>query len=589
MAQVNVWAPSKRTGLLPVLLWLYGGGWQEGDAAQPLYNGRNMTAAQDVVLVVVNWRVNAFGFLGLKVLAAEEEKLSGQATTGFYGQQDQRAAMEWAQINIEKFGGNPQKVTLWGQSAGASSVCYHLLLPRSRGLFQRAIVDSSCDEFSLSARARAIGSSTPYGIAKRWGCAETNLTCLRNIPAAELNAFINVDYRHSPMITQKWFYPKWDPSEFPAGASSMMELWRGGNFTNPVPCMFGSTLDEQGWEFCGDECRGEWGKAFNVSVPSGEYEHVLRAALKGQVSQALVDELVNLYALGTWKADSLALALAMMLTDANKGGLGSCNGMNNDTGTVTRYGMRGFNYVVARRPAAQPAYVGACHGTEQAFVFGNPRWMWWKDQAFTAEEEALSAEMQAVWVRFADSGDPGWPAWGEGGKNNTRVFDINQSAEDAVVGNYNEARCAVWRRNPEASLDWKQVQKNVYAALSGQPPAPPAPSPDPELSANNSHWMMGWNSWDALGTAVNETNFLANCEYMASHLLEFGYDHCMIDAGWSAQGPSPGNTLVDMHGRPLPNPRLWPSAGTNGSLGFGPVAKKVHALGLKFGFHFWRG
>jgi para-nitrobenzyl esterase len=254
---VNVWAPSNRSRLLPVLLWLYGGGWQEGDAAQPLYNGRNLTAAQDVVLVVVNWRVNAFGFLGTEALAAEEIKLSGQATTGFYGQQDQRAALVWARENIEKFGGDKEKVTLWGQSAGASSICYHLLLPRSRGLFQRAIVDSSCDEFSLSSGARPVLASAPYGIAHHWGCAETNLTCLRNIPAAELNAFVNVDYRHSPMIRQKWFYPLWDRSEFPPGSTSMIELWNGGNFTSRVPCMFGSTLEEQGWEFCGDECRGE--------------------------------------------------------------------------------------------------------------------------------------------------------------------------------------------------------------------------------------------------------------------------------------------------------------------------------------------
>ena len=592
---VNVWAPSNRSRLLPVLLWLYGGGWQEGDAAQPLYNGRNLTSAQDVVLVVVNWRVNAFGFLGMRALAAEEEKLSGQATTGFYGQQDQRAAMVWARDNIKKFGGDPQKVTLWGQSAGAGSVCYHLLLPRSKGLFQRAIVDSSCDEPSLSAGGRPTPAAAPYGIASHWGCAETNLTCLRSIPAAELNAFVNVDYRASPMVHQKWFYPLWDSSEFPAGSSSMVELWSGGNFSSHVPCMFGSTLEEQGWEFCGDQCRGEWGSPFNVSVPPSEYERVFRAALAGQVSPALLEELVVLYALGTRKADSLPLALAMLLTDV-KDGMGSCTGMNRDTATVTRFGMRAFNYVVARRPAAQPGYVGACHGTEQPFVFGNPRWMWWKEQAYTAEEEALSSEMQAAWVRFADSGDPGWPAWGAGGKNSTRVFDTNQSAADAVVVNYNEERCAVWRRHPPTSLSWTQVEKNVYAALAPPgPPAPPgpapapAPVPGPAASADNTSWMMGWNSWDALGTAVNETSFLEHCEYMAIHLLRHGYDHCLLDAGWSAQGPAPENALVDPHGRPLPNPALWPSAGVDGSLGFGPLAAKVHKLGLKFGFHVWRG
>lgn len=277
---VNVWAPSNSSGL-PVLLWLHGGGWQvrhcrhctfqcgiiclqarglqqpdllpdrqEGSAAQPLYNGRNLTAARDVVLVVVGWRVNVFGFFGLQALAEEEEALSGQRTSGFYGQQDQRAAMVWVQQNAARFGGDKDKVSLWGQSAGASSICYHMLTPRSKGLFSRAIIDSSCDELSLTAAARHIPTAASF--AGLGACGPTNISCLRGIPAAALNAALNSDYSHKPYHSQHWFYPAWDPSEWPAGATSMMGQWSAGKFANPVPTLIGSTLEESAWEFCGN-------------------------------------------------------------------------------------------------------------------------------------------------------------------------------------------------------------------------------------------------------------------------------------------------------------------------------------------------
>ena len=596
---VNVWAPSNRTRKLPVLLWLYGGGWQEGDAAQPLFDGRNLTAANDVVLVVVNYRVNVFGFLGTEALAEEEERLSGQRTSGFYGQQDQRAAMVWARDNIAQFGGDPQKVTLWGQSAGASSICYHLLLPKSAGLFQRAIVDSSCDEKGLSAGRRPLLTNAPFG-----KCGN-NLTCMRATPAAALNE-MNVDYRVSPMRNQHWFYPLWDKSEFPVNSSSMMQLWLQGAFGSKVPVMFGSTLDESAWEFCGSDCRGAWPKPFNVSVNASDYERVFRAALKGMLSDALVDELVPLYAQGTYKADNLPITLGMLLTDS-KAGMGSCIGMNDDSMIVSKFGLRGFLWVHARRPAAVPSYIGACHGTEQQFVFGNPRFLWggFLSPTYTPAEVALSAEMQAAWVRFADAGDPSsadspWPAWGADGMNVTRVFDVGQTAADKLVVNYNEARCAVWRQRKAgkpvgAALNWMKVQKNVYAALK-----PPAPAPPPKTPVT---YIQGWNSWDSVGDSVNETIFLAHCAWMAEHLLPFGYDFCILDAGWNKEGPSecpkvpvagkppcvPQNSVIDEHGRPLPNPELWPSAGPGGKLGFKPLATKLHSMGLKLGFHFWRG
>eukprot|EP00947_MAST-08B_sp_MAST-8B-sp1_P001125 g1125.t1 len=488
---LNVWAPASalpsagtagteqqgRQGL-PVLVWLFGGGWQFGFAAEKLYDGRNMTAAQDVILVTVNWRVNVFGFFGLQALAAEEQTLSGQPTTGFYGQQDQRAALAWVQRNVARFGGDPARVALWGQSAGASSICYHMLLPRSSGLFSRAIVDSSCDEAALNSKQRPIPAEASF--AARFGCGATNLTCLRAIPAAKLNAALNANSVVTPPVQQTWFYPLWDPSEWPTNATSMMGQWTGGQFFSRVPLLIGSTLEETGWEFCGRDCQAGWGAPFNVTVPAERYSEVFYAALNGSTCDpAQRERLLKLYDLGTWKVGTLVNAMAMMLTDSSGGGQGTCmkSSMNSDAATVASFGLPSFAWVLARRPAAQPWYVGACHGTEQAFVFGNPRWMWHKDQAFTQAEENLSDLMQAAWVRFAATGRPGagWPAYSNASRN-TMVFDVAKAGVaginngSRVVTDYIRDRCDFWAGQDSCRMPgWSRIEANVRAALAVGP------------------------------------------------------------------------------------------------------------------------
>jgi len=96
----------------------------------------------------------------------------------------------------------------------------------------------------------------------------------------------------------------------------------------------------------------------------------------------------------------------------------------------------------------------------------------------------------------------------------------------------------------------------------------------------------GWNSYDSFTWFVNETQFLANCQYMADHLLPFGYDTCVIDYLWYQQSAT-GEWLLDEYCRPMPDPERWPSSSTG--MGFRPIADKVHAMGLKFGIHIMRG
>ena len=147
------------------MVFLYGGSFVDGNTSNPLFDGRHLASVGDVVVVTLNYRMGALGFLagidGLK---------------GNYGLMDQRLAMEWVRVNIARFGGDPDKVTLFGQSAGAMSVGLHLISPASQPLFDAAIIESNpygipykslrsrgalCVDSEIGSRMRGPGAGVP--------------------------------------------------------------------------------------------------------------------------------------------------------------------------------------------------------------------------------------------------------------------------------------------------------------------------------------------------------------------------------------------------------------------------------------------
>src|SRR5580658_10271703 len=136
---LNVWTPDPApTTPVPVMVWIFGGAFVFGSGGAAPYSGNNLVPKGNVVVVSMNYRVGALGFLAHSALAAEQS--SGSA--GNYGLLDQQAALQWVQTNIAAFGGDKTNVTLFGESAGGKSVCLQMLSPGSRGLFQQAIVES---------------------------------------------------------------------------------------------------------------------------------------------------------------------------------------------------------------------------------------------------------------------------------------------------------------------------------------------------------------------------------------------------------------------------------------------------------------
>jgi para-nitrobenzyl esterase len=166
---------SREAGL-PVLVWIHGGRFTLGAGRD--YDGSKL-AADGIVVVTVNFRLGALGFLAHPALASQPGGPSGN-----YGLMDQQAALRWVQGNIGRFGGDPRNVTIAGQSSGGLSVLAHLVSRGSRGLFQRAIVQSG--SFALTQQSLATAEADGEAFAAKVGCPDQTADCLRRLPVADL-------------------------------------------------------------------------------------------------------------------------------------------------------------------------------------------------------------------------------------------------------------------------------------------------------------------------------------------------------------------------------------------------------------------
>ncbi len=175
---LNVDTPRTVRGRLPVMVWIHGGGFTGG--AGSIYDGKVIAEQGNVIVVTINYRLGAFGFLALPSLDAESPGLSGD-----YGLEDQQAALRWVQRNSVAFGGNPRNVTIFGESAGGAAVCENMTSPTAAGLFQRVIAESGClGETSGRPAAEQNGAA----FAGRLGCndAATAAACLRGKSASDV-------------------------------------------------------------------------------------------------------------------------------------------------------------------------------------------------------------------------------------------------------------------------------------------------------------------------------------------------------------------------------------------------------------------
>jgi len=223
---LNVWTTRPRAARQPVYVFLHGGGFNEGSGSVPAYDGEGL-ARKGLVVVTINYRLGAFGFLAHPELT----KSSPHHTSGNYGLLDQIAALQWVRDNIAAFGGDPTRVTIAGQSAGGISVLQLMTSPMAQGLFHRAIVESGL----LAVKTPALTDAERDGLRWSEGKGVTTLAAMRALGAIEVATRVGL-----PNPNALAFRPIADGFVLPDEVSARAASGRD----NDVPVLIGANLDE---------------------------------------------------------------------------------------------------------------------------------------------------------------------------------------------------------------------------------------------------------------------------------------------------------------------------------------------------------
>jgi para-nitrobenzyl esterase len=389
----------ERSGRLPVMFWMHGGALVVGESDD--YNPQRLVA-QGVIVVTVNYRLGALGFLAHPALSAEaadpdDDHDSDQVGgSGNYGIMDQQLALKWVKRNIEAFGGDPGNVTIFGESAGGLSTFSNLVSPRAHGLFDRAIVESGAYRLTLPSLATAESQGTAFATAEN--CTDQTAACLRALTVAQVLAkqnaagyVTNIDGRVLPQ--------------------SIGTALASGQF-NRVPVMNGTNHDE--WRLF-----VALNNVFAGIIPTpGNYPQIIAGTLG--IPVAATGPIVALYPPGP-TTQSTELALGALGTDA----IFACpahfaSALASQFVPTFAYEFNDENAPEDFLPFAGFPY-GAAHASEIQYLF-DLRPSLPVVPPLNADQQQLAQNMVSYWTEFAEKGNPnqrgtpGWPTFSVAGE-----------------------------------------------------------------------------------------------------------------------------------------------------------------------------
>ena len=399
---LNVWAPAAIPAKpLPVMVFVHGGSNRSGWSFEPNYHGDRL-AAEGAVVVSIAYRLGVFGFFSHPQLAAN-------AVSSNFGLWDQLLALRWIQRHIKEFGGDPRRVTVFGESAGAGNLALLMLAPEARGLLQRAILQSGGDYGWPSMRSLADEQARGRQLARAFDATSPpDLAALRAMPAARLLAVAEEVFRehyHAPVI---------DGVLVRQGTAAQIAAREG-----PLQALLIGTNANEYFE----------------ALPAAAAQAALERALAGEawlVGPAAREALRS--------SDDAALALDRLSTAESM----LCPAQQLAAG-VAASGVPVWMYEFARvREGAAAAQLRAYHGAELPYVFGtHDAWL-----PTDAIDQRLTREMMRAWVRFADGhapavrGLPRWPRFVLPGRANVLRFDrrttLIDTPEPVLCGLYRE-------------------------------------------------------------------------------------------------------------------------------------------------------
>jgi len=370
---LNIWSPATTADAgLPVMVWIHGGAFQQGSAANPVFV-RGDLPRHGVVLVTINYRLGPFGFMAHPELSAE-----GGGSSGNYGLMDMAAALRWVQHDIAAFGGDPARVTVFGQSAGAHGVIALMASPEARGLFRHAIAQS----FGISPTPD-LESAEAEGLALARAAGEEGaIAGLRALSAeALLQRYLARPARFMPIVDGR-FLRRTLAQTFAAGEQQAL------------PLLTGWTRDE--------------GSAFPGVADAGQFRARLRERFGERAAMA-----ESLYPAGD-DAEAARSSRELFGDELFAGGVLQAARAQQPLAPTYLYH---FDHVQPFEPhqryrEADPASaLGVFHSSDYPYVFGTTREL---TRAWGEADARMTALMQGYWVNFAKTGDPngpGLPAW----------------------------------------------------------------------------------------------------------------------------------------------------------------------------------
>ncbi|WP_395574209.1 carboxylesterase/lipase family protein [Streptomyces sp. BK79] len=414
---VNVWTPAPDPAARrPVMVWIYGGAYKLGHSGSPGYDARRIAEDGDLVVVTLNYRVGMEGFAHIDGAPANRGLL------------DQVAALEWVRDNIAAFGGDPGRVTVFGESAGAGSVACLLSMPRAAGLFHRAIAQSVPGTFFSDALARDVGTA----LAAELGLGPT----VADLAAVEPEQLVKAGQSLAPKMP------------------GMVARWgqAAPTITPYAPVVDGDVLPDTPWRALAS------GASRDVELITGHNRDENRlftamAGKLGQISEERASAALRLYAPGGEAAYRAAYPDA------------SANDLYERVQTDWLFAMPSLHLAEAHLAGGGRAHVyeltwpapgaggalGACHALDVPLLFGTFRadlgLLLFEGAEPSAEALALSSRFRSAWTSFARTGDPGWPAY-DTQRRLVQVLD----AEPVVAPYPQEASRRLWEGYEFAAL-----------------------------------------------------------------------------------------------------------------------------------------
>ncbi|XP_032064564.1 cholinesterase-like [Thamnophis elegans] len=383
---LNIWVPHPQpSSPVPVLVWIHGGSYAFGTSSVDVFNGTPLAATENVIVVTINYRLGALGFLYLP-----------PAAPGNLGLWDQQLALKWVKENAAAFGGDPSRVTLLGHSAGGSCMNLHLLAPKSQDFFAQAVIQSGTANAFWAWRSPEVVKQLSLEFVHLLGCSEDNNIsiehCLQTKNVSEL-------IRHEIAMSTKGFLldfpfrPTTD-GEFLLGKPE--KLMEEGQI-QIKPVLIGETSDEAAtfvpYIFP------------NITHNLINQEQLLKGIqlLVPNATEDVVQAIALRYSEGQHGPAQFRSALSYFYTDW----IYACPSRE-AAGNIRKTGSPVYAYLFTHRPSWSiwPEWTGATHGAEVPYVFGTLESVPPFNQTYTEAEARLSRKMMHYWAEFARTGNP---------------------------------------------------------------------------------------------------------------------------------------------------------------------------------------